>query len=289
MKNNDPLISVLMTSYNREKYIAKSIESIFASTYTNWELIILDDFSKDRTFEIALEYSVKDSRIKAYRNKVNLGQFRNRNEIVKYSKGEYLKYLDSDDLLYPYGLEQLVYYMEQFPEAGYGLCSIKQDDQLIYPYQLTPEQSYKAHYLQGRGIFNKAPLSSIFRRKAFTDICGFPHEAVSGDFAMWNHIACYYPVVLMPEGIVWYRAHEEQEMQKTRDNYLVEFEYLKVAEYYLKSNYCPLSEYDRLTCLKNNYKQQKKFIISKTLRNGFFAGFNLIEHYNTEAKINSAF
>jgi glycosyltransferase involved in cell wall biosynthesis len=293
MITNKPLVSVLMTSYNREKYITESIDSVLASTYSNWELIILDDGSADNTFNIAQNYALKDSRIKAYRNRVNLGQFKNRNEIVKYSNGEYLKYLDSDDLLYPYGLEQLVFYMEKFPDAGYGLCSIKQDDSKIYPYQLSPEQSYRAHYLEGRGIFNKAPLSSIFRRKAFIDVGGFPHENHSGDFAMWNHIACFYAVVLMPQGIVWYRSHDDQinfwQSNDSMESLLIEFEYFKVAEYYLKNNSCPLPKQERVNLLSDNRKRQLKFVISKSLNKGFNSGYLLYKHYNSEAKIHSTF
>ena len=59
-----PLVSVLMTAYNREKYIAEAIESVLASTYKNFELIIVDDCSKDKTVEIARRYAKKDQRIK---------------------------------------------------------------------------------------------------------------------------------------------------------------------------------------------------------------------------------
>lgn len=240
--NKNPLISILMTAYNREKYIGEAIESLLKSTYLNWELIILDDNSNDRTVEIANKYQSNDGRIKVFKNKSNLGQFRNRNEIVKYAKGEYLKFLDSDDLIYPYGLEQLLYYMRENQNADFGLCSIAQDNDMIFPLLLSPREAYHRHYVQQKGIFHKAPLSSIIKTKIFIQIGGFPHEAVSGDFAMWCELSLKHSVLLMPHGIVWYREHPEQEMQKTRDNVLIEFEYLKVNEYYLKHPECPLSE-----------------------------------------------
>ena len=68
MSDSVPLISVIMTSYNREKFVAVAIESILASTYTNFEFIICDDCSDDDTFEIEKKYAAKDSRIKIYRN-----------------------------------------------------------------------------------------------------------------------------------------------------------------------------------------------------------------------------
>lgn len=76
---NKAIVSVLMTSYNREKYVAEAIESVIAQTFTEWELIIVDDQSKDATVSIAKDYAKKDSRIKVYINNHNLGDYPNRN------------------------------------------------------------------------------------------------------------------------------------------------------------------------------------------------------------------
>ena len=88
--NIQPLVSVLMTSYNRENYIAEAIESVLASTYKNFELIIVDDRSKDRTVEIARSYESKDDRVKVYINEKNLGDYPNRNKAASYAKGFYI-------------------------------------------------------------------------------------------------------------------------------------------------------------------------------------------------------
>jgi glycosyltransferase involved in cell wall biosynthesis len=66
-----------MTSYNREVFVASAIESVLASTYTNFEFIICDDCSTDQTYAIEQEYALKDSRIKLYRNETNLGEKNN--------------------------------------------------------------------------------------------------------------------------------------------------------------------------------------------------------------------
>jgi glycosyltransferase involved in cell wall biosynthesis len=73
--NNELLISVLMTAFNREKYIGYAIESVLASTYEDFELIIVDDCSTDSTVQIARRYELKDSRIKVFENTVNLGDY----------------------------------------------------------------------------------------------------------------------------------------------------------------------------------------------------------------------
>jgi glycosyltransferase involved in cell wall biosynthesis len=93
-------------------YIAEAIDSVINSNYQNWELIIVDDCSKDRTVEIARKYEKQDDRIKVYVNKTNLGDYPNRNRAASYAKGKYLKYVDADDLIYPHGLEVMVRALE---------------------------------------------------------------------------------------------------------------------------------------------------------------------------------
>ena len=144
------MVSVLMTVYNREKYIAEAIESVLASTYQDWELIIVNDRSKDRSVAIANTYAERDERIKVYLNEKNLGDYPNRNQAVGYAKGKYIKYVDADDMIYPHGLEVLVHFMEQFPDAGYGLCSLPQDKFKIFPFVLNPSDAYKRHYFEER-------------------------------------------------------------------------------------------------------------------------------------------
>ena len=120
---NDPLVSVLMTAYNRERYIAEAIDSVLSSTYQNWELIIVDDGSKDNTVTIAKSYAAKDKRIKVYMNEKNLGDYPNRNKAASYAKGKYLKYLDSDDLILLEALYTIVTQMEAFQDAGWGISN----------------------------------------------------------------------------------------------------------------------------------------------------------------------
>jgi glycosyltransferase involved in cell wall biosynthesis len=74
-----PVVSVLMTAFNRSQYINDAIESVIAQTYQNWELIIVDDNSNDNTASIAHFYAAKDNRISVYVNELNLGDYKNRN------------------------------------------------------------------------------------------------------------------------------------------------------------------------------------------------------------------
>lgn len=260
--NNQPLVSVLMTVYNREKYIAEAIESVMASTYQNWELIIVDDKSKDNSVAIAKKYEAKDKRITVFINEKNLGDYPNRNKAASQAKGKYLKYVDADDMIYPYGLEQLVYYMEQYPKAGYGLCSLEQDKDLIFPFQLSPQEAYLRHYIQNKQIFHKAPLSAIINRKAFKNINGFSGKQHLGDFELWHILSQEYPVVLMPHGIVWYREHDDQQMNDNRTDPYIFFKYRVLASKLLLSNNCPLKNESKKKAIKYNNKKQAEEILS---------------------------
>ena len=92
-----PLISVIMTAFNSARYIKYSIQSILSQTYTNFELIIIDDCSKDTTGKIIEEFARKDSRIIHLKNKTNYGTYVSKNIGIKHSKGQYITFQDSDD------------------------------------------------------------------------------------------------------------------------------------------------------------------------------------------------
>ena len=92
-----PLVSVIMPAYNAEKYIGEAIASVRAQTYENWELLVLDDGSADRTAEIAQACAQRDARIRVLRNPQNMGAAGTRNRGFDLAQGEWIALLDSDD------------------------------------------------------------------------------------------------------------------------------------------------------------------------------------------------
>ena len=104
-----PVISISMPAYNVEKYIGEAIESILAQTFTDWELIIVDDCSKDKTLAIASEYAAKDSRIRIIKRKENSGSVRlPRLDGVMAAHGTYICTIDSDDAIEPEYLQKMI-------------------------------------------------------------------------------------------------------------------------------------------------------------------------------------
>lgn len=104
------LVSVIMPSYNTDKFIKQSIESVIDQTYKNWELIIVDDCSTDNTDNVVA--SISDDRIIYLKNKVNSGAAVSRNRALREAKGRWIAFLDSDDMWSPDKLEKQIKFME---------------------------------------------------------------------------------------------------------------------------------------------------------------------------------
>ena len=112
MNGNEPLLSILTPAYNHEKYVSVFLDSILAQTYRNFELIIVDDCSTDKTASIIEQYN--DERIRFFRNDFNHGMNGNLNVAFSKAKGEYISIIASDDFLEPQYLEKMIaYYMQQ--------------------------------------------------------------------------------------------------------------------------------------------------------------------------------
>lgn len=109
----EPLVSIITPCYNAEKYIAETIESVIDQSYQNWELIIVDDISTDKSIEIIDFYSKKDSRIKYYILDEKGGASIARNKAIMQSTGKYIAFLDSDDIWKKDKLKKQVDFMEE--------------------------------------------------------------------------------------------------------------------------------------------------------------------------------
>ena len=107
----EDMVSIIMPSYNTASYIKESIQSVLNQTYTNWELIIVDDCSTDETDEVLT--TITDSRIKYFKNKENSGAAISRNKALREARGQWVAFLDSDDLWMPNKLEKQINFMKK--------------------------------------------------------------------------------------------------------------------------------------------------------------------------------
>ena len=107
----DGLVSVIMPSWNTGKFIAESIQSVIDQTYKNWELLIVDDCSTDNTDQVVASFN--DDSIRYLKNKKNSGAALTRNKAIREARGEWIAFLDSDDLWFPKKLERQIKFMKK--------------------------------------------------------------------------------------------------------------------------------------------------------------------------------
>jgi hypothetical protein len=208
-----PLVSVLMTAYNRERYIAASIDSVLAQTFGDFELLVVDDRSTDATPDVARSYARRDPRVRVVVNDRNLGDYGNRNHAARLARGTLLKYHDSDDLMYRHCLATMAAPMVAYPEAAFGLSSGRYWPGGPCPMMLTPRLAYQREFL-GSSMFNAGPAGAIFRAETFRALGGFPDAGPASDYVFWLHACARVPVLLLPADTFWYREHAEQEIRR---------------------------------------------------------------------------
>jgi glycosyltransferase involved in cell wall biosynthesis len=243
-----PLVSVLMTAYNREKFITEAIESVLSSTYKNFELIIVDDCSNDGTVDIVKDFALKDERIRVYRNEENLGDYRNRNKAAGYAKGKYIKYCDSDDKLFDWTLGYCVNIMEKYPNAGMGILNLHKD--FIHEY-LEPVDAININFYE-KGILSIGPSGTILSRKAFENIGFYKAEYGPASDMYFNlKMAASFPIVLLNKVFFFYRQHDGQEINNKYSYVCYNYKYLHDA---LQIPGFPLTE------------QQKRYLLKKAKR-----------------------
>jgi teichuronic acid biosynthesis glycosyltransferase TuaG len=149
-----PLVSIITPTYNSEKYIKKTIESVFCQTYKNWELLIIDDNSSDLGFSIAIAYAKKDSRVKIKKLDKNIGAAEARNIGLKLARGKYISFLDSDDIWLKNKLAIQVEYMEkeQIPISFTSYELIDCQDNLLHKKILSVKSLDLNQYLKNTRI-----------------------------------------------------------------------------------------------------------------------------------------
>ena len=122
------LVSIITPNYNCGRFIAQTIESVLAQTYTIWEMIIVDDCSTDDSVKIAQSYAAKDSRIKVIQNEKNSGAAISRNKAIEMAQGEFIAFLDSDDLWMPEKLEKQISFMRD-NNCDFSFCEYEHIDE----------------------------------------------------------------------------------------------------------------------------------------------------------------
>ena len=192
------LVSIIMPAYNCEHFIADSIRSVLAQTYTNWELLVVDDCSTDNTAEVVASFT--DPRIHYQRNTHNMGAALTRNKALQYAKGHYIAFLDSDDLWAPHKLEHQIKFMEQNGYAFTYTAFLRTDRPLRIsgPRHITRLGMY---------AFCWPACPTVMYNRDAIGLIQISDLRKNNDYAMWLHVIQKADCYLLDEELFFYNKH----------------------------------------------------------------------------------
>jgi len=207
MNFGKPSLSLLMTVFNAEAYLASSIESIENQTFTDWEFLIVDDASTDHSLAIAESYAQKDSRIKIIRNAVNKGQTRCLNQGLAEARGALIARQDADDLSHPARLEKQWRRFQQEPTLVLlGTCGemIDQADRLVGLLDVPLTQEVITWSAAIKNPF--LHTSVMFRADEVRALGGYDeYYQIAQDYDLWTRMMRQHRVANLPERLIRYR------------------------------------------------------------------------------------
>jgi glycosyltransferase involved in cell wall biosynthesis len=221
-------VFVFIPTFNCERFICKTIESVLAQTYTNWEALVLDDCSTDRTFEIASQYSQPDGRIRVLKNDSNLGMVNNWNKGITFCKSNYFVKLDGDDTWAPEMLAKAIQILEDNPEVGLVFSSyvnIDLKDEIIkgsrpvFP-GFAQNKSFSCIPLVQEGSMKMLSYPilrqglSAMRTRIFAQIGGYrflltKSTQASADTEFYFRLGCHFKIYCVDDVLYYYRVHPE--------------------------------------------------------------------------------
>ncbi len=204
-----PLVSVIIPTYNRELFVSRAVESVLAQTYTQWELIVVDDGSTDDTRKVLAKYEPSITVL----SQANRGAYPARNFALQHARGELIAFLDSDDVWLPHRLEVQLPLMRSGVGLVYGDMKYRKvEGDHIRPLNYTVFSLAKPH--RGRVAaqlvrHNFVPQSTVLiRRECFTRLGEFSLVSpMHADYAKWLQVSFYYDLDYVTEPICEYTFH----------------------------------------------------------------------------------
>jgi len=223
---NGPLTSVIIIFLNAEKFIQQAIESVFAQTYTDWELLLVDDGSTDKSTEIALSYADQHPakvRYLEHMGHKNRGMSASRNLGIRHAQGNYIAFLDADDVWLPNKLDEQVAILVSQPEAGMVLGAIEwwyswtgdpkdlNRDRVALPSTplntLAKPPTLLPSLLRHETV---SAISSLVRRRVIEEVGGF-EESFEGMYEDQAFLAkVYLKAPVFVANACWYRWRKHQ-------------------------------------------------------------------------------
>jgi glycosyltransferase involved in cell wall biosynthesis len=205
--------NIIMPAHNEQRYIAVAIESVLAQSYTDFELIILDDGSVDSTREIALSYAAIDARVRV-ESHPNMGIAATLNKGIALAASEWIVQMHADDVMMPNRLERQLAFVREHPElavASSWVKHINSEGKVIAKgnTSLTTHQDVQMLYLSNQLVGISHP-AAILRKSAVQAVGGYRDQfRVNEDVDLWNRMLEQgYKILVQPEYLLQYRVHE---------------------------------------------------------------------------------
>lgn len=209
------MVSIILPTYNRAYCIQKAVDSVLHQTWTDWELIVVDDGSTDNTEEIIAAYETTDNRIRYHRQPDNRGVSAARNEGIRLARYAYIAFQDSDDVWHADKLEKQMRIFDERPEIGLVYCAmqgIRQDGSAIRIPDLSIDRKFLRGNLYGlllQGNVIDAPTAVL--HKSCVEKCGGFDEGLSclEDWELFLRMAREYEIGYVDEALVDSDIHNE--------------------------------------------------------------------------------
>ncbi|MBI4357836.1 MAG: glycosyltransferase family 2 protein [Candidatus Omnitrophica bacterium] len=215
-----PKVSVITPTHNRCRLLPKAIESVRAQTFGDWELLVIDDGSVDSTAQVVGDWVGKDSRIK-YIYQRNAGCAAARNRGLREAKGEYIAFLDDDDVFLPTKLEIQAQFLDEHSDYGFVYSDVDLVDQEGRYLRRTPAVPQRT-FLEIIMGFEPPPTSLLIRRECFDHVGNFYTELRgTDDYDMWLRIATEFQFAYLPTQValyVWHGHNLTRNQKKTVEN-----------------------------------------------------------------------
>ncbi|MDE2635255.1 MAG: glycosyltransferase family 2 protein, partial [Chloroflexota bacterium] len=213
MEKSAPLVSVIMPVYNGERFLAEAVDSILTQTYTNFELLIVDDGSTDASARIIREYAARDCRIRFLQHERNLGPGSAQNTGLAVANGALIANMDSDDISLPLRLEKQVRFLENHPKIGaLGVCAqAKSEDMATSLFEFNVPQE---HALIAFNLFHGASFvgpTVVVRAQFLNLVGGYTNDRMkTADLDLACRLLCQTSIQFanLPECLYLYRRHK---------------------------------------------------------------------------------
>lgn len=250
-----PKVSVCIPTYNYAKFLPEAIESVLGQTFNDFELLVIDDCSRDNTVEVVNSYVVNDSRLKFIVNSENVGMVGNWNKCLNEARGEYIKFVFADDLLTsPETLEKMVGVLDRNQTVSIVSAARKLIDSNSETIKI--ESRFKeSSIVSGYGVINRClreqknligePSAVMFRKRDSQR--GFSLELKQiVDLEMWFHLLEKGSFAFVDEPLVAFRLHCGQQTKKNEKSISNAKENFYVYDKYISENYIRISKLQKI-------------------------------------------